>query len=78
MREFNRVSFINMGSPYLGWWTACQTAVTKIAIQLGINLIFYGEDGEIEYGGSKETLKSPIKDFEYQREFILKVDMIKL
>ena len=71
MREFNRVSFLNMGSPYLGWWTACQTAVTKIAIQLGINLIFYGEDGEIEYGGSKETIKSPIYDFEYQKRIYL-------
>ena len=38
---------------------------------IGINLIFYGEDGEIEYGGS-EDIKIPIKDFEYQREFILK------
>ena len=71
MRKFNKTSFINMGSPYLGWWTAVHTAVTEVALKFGIDLIFYGEDGEVEYGGSKETQKKPIYDFEYQKRIYL-------
>ena len=71
MQKFNIIAFRNMGSPYLGWWTACHTAVTKVALAFEIDLIFYGEDGEVEYGGSKESKKNPINDFEYQKRIYL-------
>ena len=33
--------------------TAIHTAVLRVAVNFGINLIFYGEDGEVEYGVSE-------------------------
>jgi N-acetyl sugar amidotransferase len=71
MKLLNKVGFIEMGFPYYGWLTSITTAPTKIAIAHGINLIFYGEDGEIEYGGSTETASNPIYDVEYQKRIYL-------
>jgi hypothetical protein len=56
-----------MGFPYYGWLIAIMTTPIRIAKQFGIGLIFYGEDGEVEYGGTSETARNPIYDFEYQR-----------
>ena len=47
------------------------TAPIRAAQAFGIDLIFYGEDGEVEYGGSSETARNPIYDFEYQRRIYL-------
>ena len=52
MRHLDLQGFIKMGSPYWGWMTAIHTAVIRTACKLGLELIIYGEDGEIEYGGS--------------------------
>jgi N-acetyl sugar amidotransferase len=71
MRVLNKIGFIEMGFPYYGWLTSITTAPIKIAIAHGINLIFYGEDGEIEYGGSTETESNPIYDIEYQKRIYL-------
>ena len=71
MRVLNKLGFIEMGFPYYGWLTSITTAPIKIALAHGISLIFYGEDGEIEYGGSSETLKEPIYDTEYQKRVYL-------
>jgi hypothetical protein len=50
MRALNKSGFIEMGFPYYGWLISIHTAVIRIATVFGIELIFYGEDGEIEYG----------------------------
>jgi N-acetyl sugar amidotransferase len=71
MRTLNKVGFIEMGFPYYGWLISIQTAVIRIALAFNINLIFYGEDGEVEYGGSTETSKNPIYDVQYQRKVYL-------
>lgn len=71
MRTLNRVGFIEMGFPYYGWLIAIHTGVIRIANDFGITLIFYGEDGEVEYGGSSETLKNPIYDVQYQKKIYL-------
>jgi hypothetical protein len=42
-----------------------------MATKFGIDLIFYGEDGEVEYGGSTETSKKPIYDVHYQKKVYL-------
>ena len=46
MRFFNKKGLINIGFPYYGWLTAIQTVPPSVAMKFGINLIFYGEDGE--------------------------------
>ena len=71
MRSLNRVGFINMGFPYYGWLIAIQAGVVRMANQLGLELIFYGEDGEVEYGGTTETDKNPIYDVHYMKEIYL-------
>ena len=71
MRLLNKTGFIEMGFPYYGWLIAIHTAVIRIATNFGIDLIFYGEDGEVEYGGSTETSKKPIYDVFYQKKVYL-------
>jgi N-acetyl sugar amidotransferase len=71
MRALNKVGFIEMGFPYYGWLITIHTAVIRAAIGFGIGLIFYGEDGEVEYGGSTETSKNPIYDVHYQKKVYL-------
>jgi N-acetyl sugar amidotransferase len=71
MRILNKTGFIEMGFPYYGWLTAITVAPIKIARVHNIGLIFYGEDGEVEYGGSTETSNNPIYSTEYQKKVYL-------
>ena len=71
MQFFNKKGFIEIGFPYYGWLTAIQTIPPTIALNFGNNLIFNGEDGEVEYGGSTETAENPIYNFKYMREIYL-------
>lgn len=71
MRRLNKVGFIEMGFPYYGWLISITAAPIRIALAFGIELIFYGEDGEVEYGGSTETASNPIYDVEYQKKVYL-------
>ncbi len=67
MQKINKAGFEIMGFPYYGWLIAIQTAVLQIAEKFDIDLIIYGEDGEVEYGGSTETSSSPFYSPKYQR-----------
>ena len=71
MRTLNKEGFIEMGFPYYGWLISILAAPIKVAAKFGINLIFYGEDGEVEYGGSTETDKNPIYDVAYMKKIYL-------
>ena len=71
MRTLNRIGFEEMGFPYYGWLTSIQAAPVRMANQLVINLIFYGEDGEVEYGGTAETDSNPIYNVEYMKKIYL-------
>jgi N-acetyl sugar amidotransferase len=71
MRALNKTGFIEMGFPYYGWLIAIQAAIVRMAVNNGIELIFYGEDGEVEYGGSTETDKNPIYDVGYMKKIYL-------
>lgn len=71
MRLLNRVGLLEMGFPYYGWLIAIHSAVVRMANQLGLGLIFYGEDGEIEYGGSTETDENPVFDVKYMKRIYL-------
>jgi N-acetyl sugar amidotransferase len=71
MRILNRTGFIEMGFPYYGWLTAIMTAVIRMAMDMHISLIFYGESGEVEYGGSSETKNRAIYDIDYMQRIYL-------
>jgi N-acetyl sugar amidotransferase len=71
MRKLNKLGFIEMGFPYYGWLSAIGTAIFRIALKFDISLIFFGEDGEVEYGGSSETMKNPIFDLSYLKRVYL-------
>ena len=68
LQKVNKVGFEKWGFPYYGWLLGIMTVPVRLALNLGINLIFYGEDGEIEYGGSTETKDIPHYDTEYMRK----------
>ncbi|HPH86792.1 MAG TPA: hypothetical protein PLC48_15095, partial [Ferruginibacter sp.] len=55
MKILNKYGFIEKGFPYYGWLIAIHTAVIRTAFNFGISLLFYAEDGEVEYGGSIEN-----------------------
>jgi len=71
MRILNRHGFILKGFPYFGWLVAIQAAVVRLAVNLNIPLLFYGEDGEVEYGGSTESKNRPIYDIAYMKRIYL-------
>jgi N-acetyl sugar amidotransferase len=71
MKTLNKVGFKEMGFPYYGWLIAIQTATIKTALNHNISLIFYGEDGEVEYGGTNETISNPIFDIDYIKRVYL-------
>jgi N-acetyl sugar amidotransferase len=71
MRTLNRDGFVKMGFPYYGWLVSIMTAPIQTAKAFGIDLVIYGEDGEVEYGGSSETARNPIYDFDYQKRIYL-------
>ena len=71
MRLLNKSGFVEMGFPYYGWLISIHTAIIRTATAFNIDLIFYGEDGEVEYGGSTETSKNPIYDVHYQKKVYL-------
>lgn len=71
MQKLNKLGFEEMGFPYYGWLISIHTAVIRVAKQHGIDLIFYGEDGEVEYGGTTKTQATPFYDISYQKNIYL-------
>lgn len=71
MRTLNRRGLIEMGFPYYGWLVSITAAPVEIAARFGVDLLFYGEDGEVEYGGSTETDRDPEIRIEYMKRVYL-------
>ncbi len=71
MRTLNKQGFIDMGFPYYGWLVSITAAPVEIAARFGVDLLFYGEDGELEYGGSTETDTNPEIRVEYMKRVYL-------
>jgi len=71
LNRLNKYGFIEKGFPYYGWLIAIHTAVIKTASSFGIPLLFYGEDGEIEYGGSTESKNKALYNIDYMRKVYL-------
>ena len=71
MAVLDKIGFINYGQGYFGWMTAVHTAPVIIASLLNINLIMYGEDGEVEYGGTTQYKYNPIYNIKHQKKVFL-------
>ena len=71
MQFLNKMGFIEKGFPYYGWLIAIQAAPLQVAKNYGIGLVFYGEDGEIEYGGGKETKDNPLYTIDFMKRVYL-------
>lgn len=65
MRKMNKLGFIEKGSPYYGWLVSIFTSVMRTALNNKIDLVFYGEDGEVEYGGSTQNKDNPFFDVKF-------------
>lgn len=60
MRALNRKGLLEYGQPYFGWLTAMVLTPLKVASQMNIPFIMYGEEGEVEYGGSVALKNTPV------------------
>ena len=71
LRQMDRAGFITAGFPYWGWMTAIHTVLPRLAVSLGIPLVFYGEAGEVEYGGTTEQYQADWYGLDYVRRIYL-------
>ncbi len=68
-RKINKLGLIEQGRPLYSWQVNLQVAVMRTALGFQIPFIMYGEDGEVEYGGSTET-----KDqWSYSMQYAVKI-----
>lgn len=65
MRRLNKIGLIDMGFPYYGWLIAIHSAVLRVAVQFNIPLVFYSEDGEVEYGGDAKYKNNGLYNVDY-------------
>jgi N-acetyl sugar amidotransferase len=50
-RRLTRRFFVERGNPKVAWDAGVNAIPVKLAVKLGIHLVFYAEHGESEYGG---------------------------
>ena len=53
-RKLTKAAFVEMGDPFQPFIFGQYSAPFRVAIQYDIPLVIYGEDGEVEYGGSMD------------------------
>ena len=63
-RHISRRTLIEYGQPLMSWIINVQVAVFKMAINFGVPLVMFGEEGETEYGGSSKLKNSAVYDIE--------------
>jgi len=66
-RVLDTIGFKEYGQGYYGWLIAIHTTVLRIAKNFGISLVFYSEDGEIEYGGGTARKNIPTYGIDYMK-----------
>ena len=71
MRKLNKLGLTEMGFPYYGWLISIHTAVFRIAVQFDIPLVFYSEDGEVEYGGDAKNISNGVYGIDYIKSIYL-------
>ena len=71
MRKLNKLGLTEMGFPYYGWLISVHTAVLRVALQFNISLVFYSEDGEVEYGGDAANINKGVYNVDYMKSAYL-------
>ena len=71
LKKLNKYGFIEKGFPYWGWLVAISSGVIRVALNFQIPLVFYGEDGEAEYGGCSEIKNRAYFDIDYKKRIYL-------
>lgn len=71
VRQIDKIGLVEFGQPYFGWMTAMVLAPIKIALKFNVPFIMYGEEGEVEYGGSTKLKNSAIYTIEDTINFYL-------
>ena len=71
MQKINKLGLVKFGQPYYGWLTAIHTSIFNLANKFGIDLVMYGEDGEVEYGGTSKTQNKFLYDNKYVENIYL-------
>ena len=77
MRRFNKLGLAHKGSPYYGWLIGMHTE-NKLALDMNIGLIIYGEDGELEYGGTTKNKNKTSYSLEYIKNEMIEGDYSKI
>jgi N-acetyl sugar amidotransferase len=71
MRNLDKIGFLKYGQGYYGWLIAIHTAVLRVAENFNISLVFYSEDGEVEYGGGNQKRYEGVYGIDYMRSAYL-------
>ena len=65
-RKLTKLSFDHLGDPFLPFIFGQNNMPLQIAERYSIPLIFYGENSEVEYGGSMADAYKPTKDWKFK------------
>lgn len=63
-RKLARLAFEHMGDPFLPFIYGQTNFPLQMAVKYGIQLIMYGENGEVEYGGDMKNAFKPTREIE--------------
>jgi N-acetyl sugar amidotransferase len=63
-RKMSQLSFIHMGDNFQPFIYGQTNFPLKMAVQHDVSLIFYGENGEVEYGGDMKNAFKPKRNIE--------------
>lgn len=61
-RKLVHLAFHQIGDPFLPFIYGQQNFPMQIAVRYGVPLIFYGENGEVEYGGDMKNAYRPTRE----------------
>lgn len=69
-RKLVRLAFEHMGDPFQGFIYGQANFPLKAALQNDVQLIMYGENGEVEYGGDMKNAYKPTRDItDYNKHY---------
>ena len=78
MRKINKLGFTELGYSYYGFLIAIHTVLARVAVAFNIPLIFYSEDGDVEYGGDAKHKNEGIYGIDYQISNYIEGDYYKI